>query len=128
MLQKGFGQIDFSKGNKEVHDFIRALDPAPAAYAILNGDKIKIFASKIAEAAARNKPGTILTANAKEGLFVATGDGAVEITELQWPGSRRMKAKDFLSHPGPLVLRTAPLKYPPPAPDTCGNTSFTSIS
>ena len=34
--------------------------------------------------------------DAKTGLFVCTGDGCLEILELQAPGAKRMDAKTYL--------------------------------
>ena len=42
------------------------------------------------------QPGMVLRSSAREGLFVATGDGVLELLEIQAPGSRRMNAKDYL--------------------------------
>lgn len=36
-------------------------------------------------------------ADSKRGLFVRTGDGVTEITELQFPNSKRMNAKAALN-------------------------------
>ena len=40
-------------------------------------------------------PGTVVTADSKEGLTVRTGSGAVRIGEVQLPGRKRMKTSDF---------------------------------
>ena len=36
-------------------------------------------------------------ARREQGLFVAAGDKVLEITELQAPGKKRMKARDYLN-------------------------------
>jgi methionyl-tRNA formyltransferase len=41
-------------------------------------------------------PGTIVKANSKEGLIIKTLDGAISITEIQAPGSKKMNTLDFL--------------------------------
>ena len=44
--------------------------------------------------------GEILCADAKQGLVIAAGEGAVRVIELQAPGGKRMNAKDYLrGHP-----------------------------
>lgn len=45
-------------------------------------------------------PGEILLANAKQGLIVAAGEGAVRILRLQYPGAKEMRAEDFLRGKG----------------------------
>ncbi len=41
----------------------------------------------------KGNPGEILAASSEEGLIVGTGDGAVEIVELQFEGKKRMPSK-----------------------------------
>jgi len=41
-------------------------------------------------------PGTVLFADAKQGLVVATGDGAMELVEIQAPNAKRMEARAYL--------------------------------
>ena len=41
-------------------------------------------------------PGEILCADAKNGLVIAAGEGAVRVIELQAPGGKRMRAADYL--------------------------------
>ena len=38
------------------------------------------------------------SANAKEGLVIACGKGAVRVLELQAPGGKRMKSEDYLRY------------------------------
>lgn len=96
MFEKGFGKIDFSKTAEEIHNFVRALDPDPGAYAFLGENKIKIFKASKTEGNSDAVCGTIVEADAKKGLLVAVKDGILSIDELQYPGSKRMSAKDYL--------------------------------
>ena len=44
--------------------------------------------------------GTVLRANKKDGLVIATSDGAMELCEIQAPNAKRMEARAFLlGHP-----------------------------
>ena len=46
------------------------------------------------------EPGTIIAADAKQGLVISAGENAVRVIELQAPGGKRMNAKDYLrGHP-----------------------------
>ena len=40
--------------------------------------------------------GTVIKADAKSGLIIACGQGAVKILEVQAPGGKRMSAEDYL--------------------------------
>ena len=57
---------------------------------------MKCFAPKMMHQAASSRPGTVVSADSQKGLIVAASDQLVEIQEIQMPGKRRMKAKDYL--------------------------------
>lgn len=84
--------IDWRLPAAAIHNRIRALDPAPGAYAMHQGKRLKLFGSSVAEGA--GKPGEILAAS-QAGLTIACGDGAVNLTEVQPEGKNRMPAAAF---------------------------------
>ena len=97
MLDKSMCPIDWSKPARKVHDHVRGLHPWPVATAQLAGTNFKIHATRVVEGA--GAPGQIL-ALTKTGLVVACGEGAVEISQLQAEGGKRMAAPDyFRGHP-----------------------------
>lgn len=96
MLTKETGLIRWDKNSEELRNLCRALDSSPGAYTLLNGEKLKIFKARKANTDKQGKAGEVLAASPKEGLFIKTGDGALEILELQMPGSRRMAAREML--------------------------------
>ena len=78
------------------------MNPAPIAWALFGDDVIKIHATRLCpefncEGFDSTQPGDVLLANSRKGLFVKTGDGAIEITKLQAFGSKQMEAKAFLN-------------------------------
>jgi methionyl-tRNA formyltransferase len=76
---------------------VRALNPAPGAFATLQGATIKIWAAEPTEGI--GPPGEILSADGN-GLLVACGRGALRVRELQRAGGRRLSAASFLDgHP-----------------------------
>jgi len=72
---------------------LRAFDPFPGCTAELLGQSVKVWRAHVAPGA--GEPGAVLTASDGR-LVVACGDGALELTELQWPGGRRVGAREFL--------------------------------
>jgi len=80
-----------------VSDHIRGMDAAPGAWTELEGQPLKVYRSEPlplwSHAVA---PGSILAADAAEGLVVATGQGGVRIGEVQAAGGRRMQAGEWL--------------------------------
>lgn len=97
MLTKETGHIHWQDCAQKIHNLVRGLDSWPGAYTFLAGKKYKIWRTRCTTEKTEAQPGTILRADKKEGLFVAVGDGVLEITELQAPGKKRMAAKDYLN-------------------------------
>ena len=100
MLAKSDGAIDFTRPAREVAARIRGVDPWPGAQATLRGQIVKLFRAR--EAAGQGVPGTVLGID-KDGLHVATGDGAVVIRELQVPGRKRLTAQQVAGGRGVAV-------------------------
>lgn len=97
-ISKSKAKMDFSKSAKQLHDFVRGMNPSPCAFALLNGNIVKFFKTKPhTEMQSDERPGTVIIANPKQGLFVATGEGVLEIVEMQYPNSRCMEAKCVLN-------------------------------
>ena len=95
MLTKELGYIDWQQGTQKIHDLIRGLDSWPGAYTFLEGEKYKIWSSRVADCDLTGKPGEFLGTSAN-GFYVATGDGVLEIVEIQAPNKKRMAASDYL--------------------------------
>ena len=80
---------------------VRAMSPWPCAFVPLAEGVLKVWNAAAFEGAS-GVPGTVLRANKRDGLVVATGDGALSLLEVQAPNARRMDAKAFLlGHPIP---------------------------
>ena len=77
---------------------VRAFNPAPGAFATLQGATIKIWAAE-PTAGSFGAAGQIVSADG-DGLLVACGRGALRVRELQRAGGRRLSAASFLAgHP-----------------------------
>jgi methionyl-tRNA formyltransferase len=93
------GRVDWSRPALEIDRHIRAMNPWPAAFTdipLANSEvaRLKIFAAN-AETGLPALPGTILHADAA-GIDIATGDGAMRLSEVQGEGGRRMPAGEWL--------------------------------
>lgn len=93
LLNKESGRIDWKKSAREIHDLVRGLSPWPGAYSILHGQKFKIWRTRTL--VGQKKPGEIISIT-KEGLLVGTGEGLLEILELQVPSKKKMLTKEYL--------------------------------
>jgi methionyl-tRNA formyltransferase len=91
-IEKAEAAIDWTQPAAVIERRIRAFDPFPGCTAILGDETLKIWRALPANGA--GQPGEIL-AVAPEGITVACGQGALQLVELQRPGSRRLPSADF---------------------------------
>lgn len=94
MLSREDGRIDWNMPAKRVNDHIRGMTPWPAAFTDTPAGVWKIWKAEAVEGDGR--PGEILQADAKAGLTVACGEGALRIHMIQPSGKPRMRAEDYL--------------------------------
>jgi methionyl-tRNA formyltransferase len=110
--------LDFGRPAVALARQVRAFDPFPVACARLGDEVIRVWRARAVEGAALAPPGTIVTADAG-GIQVATGAGALMLTELQRQGSKRLPVRDFLAgFPIPAGARFEPAPAPPPGAAT----------
>lgn len=93
-------EINWNQEAKKVYDFIRGLSPYPGAWTTLVSPEgketvLKVYAASKTEDITKEPVGELLTA--KNRLMVATGDGLLNLEEVQLAGKKRMKAADFLN-------------------------------
>ena len=87
-------RIDWNKKNTEIHNFIRGVSPKPCAFTMYNGTLMNIVRTAVVPPNKSAAAGEIIEAGKR--LVVSTGDGAVEILEIQQEGKKKMLAADFL--------------------------------
>ena len=100
-LTKDEGLVDWSRSARAIHDQIRGLHPWPHAFTFGPRGRLILHRSRVAAGHAGGAPpGTILLGITPEAVSVATGDGVVELLELQAEGGKVLAARDFLAgHP-----------------------------
>jgi len=86
-------EISWSNPAIEVYNFIRGLNPYPAAWCILKGRNFKIFDTEVMSESI--EIGEIISDN-KTYIKVGCGQGAISIKELQLQGKKRMDVESFL--------------------------------
>lgn len=100
-ISKENSVMDFSLSPKRLTDFVRGMNPEPAAYAEIDGFRFNVYRVEPAlrpEGTENAEPGEVLTDSPKRGFTVACGEGgAVKLTEVQPAGGKRMKGSDFLN-------------------------------
>ena len=88
------GRIDWTRGAQAVVNLVRGVAPWPGAWTEFGDGVLKIW--KAGPARGEGTPGEVLSGDAKGGLIVACGEGAVRVEELQAPGAKRMQAEAYL--------------------------------
>lgn len=104
MLQKAHGRIDWTQPAQQVHDLVRGMNPWPGAHTTLHGKTVRVHATHIATGAptASFPPGHVFLAD-KQGVFVATGEGAVQLVSIQLEGKRAVTASEWVNGRGVKV-------------------------
>ena len=94
MLGKSMGIADFAADADLVRGRINGMNPWPCVSVPVNGERLKLLRAVTTEG--NGQPGTVITADPKNGLVIACGKEAVRVLEVQAPGGRQMKAEDYL--------------------------------
>ena len=93
-------RIDWSKGVKQIYDFVRGLSPYPAAWTELcmaDGSRrvLKLYETEKIFAAHEMKTGDIRT-DKKTYFRIAVKDGFIDVISLQLAGKKRIGVAEFL--------------------------------
>ena len=91
--------IDWSRPAQTIFCQIRGLAPAPGAYTLWNDQRLKIWKSRVNSKETGKTQGTVVEIG-KDYLMVQTGEGCLEILELQPAGKKAMPAKAFCNGTG----------------------------
>jgi methionyl-tRNA formyltransferase len=95
-ISKEEAKLDFAQPAVALARKVRAFNPFPGAHAQMGGTAIKVWGAEALAGASDVVPGTVLAADARDGIVVACGQGALRLTELQKPGGKRLPAAEFL--------------------------------
>ncbi len=88
-IDKAEARIDWTRPGDEIARTIRALSPFPGAWTMIGDRRVKLLSARPAEGSGR--PGEVL-----RGLTIASGEGAVEVTQVQPEGRPAMNVEDWL--------------------------------
>ncbi len=98
MLEKEMSKIDWnSKTAIEIKNLVRGLNPFMGTYSFIGDKKYKIWKVSVVETETKEKPGSVVVSNPKEGLMIATCDNKlISILEIQAENAKKMNIGDFL--------------------------------
>jgi methionyl-tRNA formyltransferase len=97
-IRKEEARLDWTQPAVVLDRQVRAFNPWPVAETRLDGEQVRVWLAEpvAAQVATDSQPGDVL--DAPEGrLFVATGEGVLELLVLQFPGRKALKARDVLN-------------------------------
>jgi len=91
-IDKAESRLDFSMPAEVLERKIRAFNPYPAVYFEYGGERYKILRAKVVDES--GETGAILDGAGR--LVIACGDKALEVTEIQRQGKKKMPTEELL--------------------------------
>ncbi|HSM31931.1 MAG TPA: methionyl-tRNA formyltransferase [Woeseiaceae bacterium] len=93
-ISKQDARLNWQRPADELHRQVRAYNPVPGAFFLLDDMPIKCWRAGVAAGAAGTAPGEVLSAG-RDGIVVACGSDALRLDSLQRPGKRPVTAGEF---------------------------------
>lgn len=93
-ISKEMGKIDWNKTSFEIYNQIRALIDYPTAFFEYEGINVKVLEAEILDSYKAN-PAYVYEADRKNNIIIGTGDCAIKINKLQFPGKKPMETSVF---------------------------------
>ena len=92
LIRKNFGHLSFDKTAAAIERKIRAMTPWPGAFAMHGQKRIKILQAQAITGS--GQPGKTMFLN--KNIVVGTGNGLLQLQQIQAPGKRPMQATDYV--------------------------------
>lgn len=94
-------KIDWNQSAREIFNKVRGMNPFPVAHTTWNGERFKIYETKVSEnitdsSVSDLQPGQVVE-KTKKVLKVATGEGVLELRLVQPAGKPKMDVVSFLN-------------------------------
>lgn len=96
LLKKEDGLIDWTMSATAIANRVRGLSPWPGAYTFLGNERWNVWKAVSNGRTVTDKPGTVVAVE-KQSLLVATGEGVLDVREIQTANSKRMSVSQFLA-------------------------------
>jgi len=97
-IEKDDCKINFARRAEEIKNQVRALAPAPYAFARIKGKSVKFVKVSASDEKTDKAPGTVIAVSPKGAgkLLVATGEGVLSLERIIPEGKKEMSAGDFV--------------------------------
>jgi len=99
IIKKEDGLIDWTEKALVVLNIIRAHNIWPVAFTYLDGKMLKIYNARMSplEDCFRARYGEVVEASAINGIVIKTGEGMINILDLQLENRKRMSYQEFIN-------------------------------
>lgn len=94
-LDKAEATIDWTLSAEQISRHIRGMNAWPVAQTNYHGQILRIWRADVHDTKSDFEPGTVSCVD--KNIIVSTGNGSLELQELQLPGGKRMPASAFLN-------------------------------
>lgn len=96
-IRREDGLVDWSASSRAIHNRVRAMNPWPGAYTSWRDTTLRVLKTRVPSESevAEHSPGTVLRSD-ESALEVCTGDGVVQLVEIQLPGGKPLGWREFL--------------------------------
>jgi methionyl-tRNA formyltransferase len=93
-IDKAEAALDWRAPAAVIERRLRAFDPAPGCHGVIDGEPLKLFKAQVSDSFV-GSPGEFRAVVGRP--FVAAGDAALELLEVQRPGGRRQSGSSWLA-------------------------------
>jgi len=93
-IDKAEAQINWQESAALIQRKIRAFNPFPIAYTLLQGERLKIHQADCSAEPTKAEPGSVIAAN-RDRFQVACGEGSLLVQRLQLAGKKAMSPSEF---------------------------------
>ena len=93
-IKKEESLIRWDQPARDIFNKIRGLTLGPVAHTFFNGQRLKIWRTRVTASTTKAQPGTVVTNDGK--LEVACGQGVLELLEVQPESKKAMTATEFV--------------------------------
>ena len=95
-LKNNIGKINFHFHAKKIENMIRALNPWPGIYIILDNVRIKLHQVEVIQSNKKWSIGEVVLINSN-GIFIQTKKNILKIKKLQIPGKKILNISEFIN-------------------------------
>lgn len=90
--------IDWNKNTKEIYNLIRGSDPTPGATSYLGKEKVKLWKCQPFFDPVHKDCGLVYKVHQDKGFYIATIDGSLLITRVQFPNTKKISATEAIGN------------------------------